>query len=56
MYDEIKAVSHVNENPRLLRGESFYDRPAIVRSADRYWDAPAFRMASYGFRLARTYP
>jgi len=56
MYDEISALSLVNDTPRLLRGGAFYDRPAIVRSADRYWDAPAYRMASYGFRPCRTYP
>ena len=41
--------------PRLLRGGTFVNRPAIVRSADRLWNAPTYRLIIDGFRLARTY-
>ena len=41
--------------PRILRGGSFNDRPAEVRSAFRGGDAPANRSDIYGFRPSRTY-
>ena len=58
IYNDIINISEsINEkNPRLLRGGSFYDRPADVRSAYRDWDAPANRSTDDGFRPARTYP
>ena len=49
------SESIIEKNPRLLRGGSFYDQPAFVRSAYRDWDAPSNRIIDYGFRLARTY-
>jgi formylglycine-generating enzyme required for sulfatase activity len=48
--------SVVEKNPRLLRGGSFVDRPAYVRSANRDRGAPSFRNTFVGFRPARTYP
>jgi eukaryotic-like serine/threonine-protein kinase len=42
--------------PRLLLGGSFANPPAGVRVAGRRGNAPSLRDASYGFRLARTYP
>ena len=47
--DDINTISHVNENPRLLRGGAFNDPPALVRSAYRNWDAPAYRIANLRF-------
>ena len=44
-----------NESARILRGGSFNSRPAIVRSANRNTNAPAYSFAHNGFRLARTY-
>jgi formylglycine-generating enzyme required for sulfatase activity len=41
--------------PRVLRGDAFFGLPSGVRSADRYWQVPLDRGASYGFRAARTY-
>ena len=45
----------VDKNPRLLRGGSFDNRPAFVRSAFRNWYAPSNRNTNFGFRPARTY-
>ena len=39
----------------MLRGGSFDYRPAHVRSANRYGDAPSVRDITYGFRPSRTY-
>ena len=39
---------------RVLRGGSFFDIPAWVRSAYRSWSGAANRFSSLGFRLART--
>jgi formylglycine-generating enzyme required for sulfatase activity len=41
--------------PRVLRGGAFVNRPALVRSANRYRIAPDSRGIELGFRLARTY-
>ena len=49
------SESIVEKNPRLLRGGAFDDRPADVRSAYRYWNAPAYRNTDVGFRPSRTY-
>ena len=35
IFDDINTLEQINENPRLLRGGSFDNRPSIVRSADR---------------------
>ena len=45
----------IEKNPAVLRGGTFVNRPAIVRSAYRLWDAPSGRYTLSGFRLARTY-
>ena len=55
--DDIIILEYINEKiPRLLRGGAFDDQPAYVRSALRYRNAPSYRVASLGFRPARTYP
>jgi formylglycine-generating enzyme required for sulfatase activity len=38
---------------RVLRGGSWYLKPAYLRSASRVRNFPVFRNESYGFRLAR---
>ena len=52
---ENRSHEYINENPRILRGGSFYYRPALVRSAYRDRDTPSSRATNGGFRLARTY-
>ena len=52
----IQTYKNVNEDPRLLRGGSFYGPPANVRSANRFANAPSNHLADSSFRLARTYP
>ena len=42
-------------NPRFLRGGSFIDPPAGVRSAFRNWYAPSNLYSNFGFRPSRTY-
>jgi len=54
--DHINISESINENPRLLRGASFFYHPADVRAANRYWDFPSSRIPYDGFRPARTYP
>jgi len=55
--DAMNLLSSIKQyNPRILRGGSFDDLPAFVRSAVRSWDQPSYRIIVYGFRLARTYP
>ena len=49
------SESIVEKNLRLLRGGTFYNPPALVRSAYRYWFAPANRNTDGGFRPSRTY-
>ena len=53
--NDIKTSESVTKD-RLLRGGSFIDQPSVVRSAFRFWSQPATVTATYGFRLARTYP
>ena len=54
--DDITNLGYINEkNTRLLRGGAFDYHPASVRSANRYWDAPSFRVVTNGFRPSRTY-
>ncbi len=55
--DQTTAESYeiINEIPRLLRGGSFTNPSAYVRSAYRIWYAPANRFVNCGFRPARTY-
>jgi formylglycine-generating enzyme required for sulfatase activity len=49
----IAEVVH-NGNPRVLRGESFTDHPAYIRSARRDDNQPEGRGIRNGFRVART--
>jgi formylglycine-generating enzyme required for sulfatase activity len=44
-----------NKDSRVLRGGAFYIDAWPARSASRYWNAPAGRSYSSGFRVARTY-
>ena len=53
--DHIKIQEYVSENPRLLRGGTFGNQPASVRSAYRLRDAPSNRDTGNGFRPSRTY-
>jgi formylglycine-generating enzyme required for sulfatase activity len=57
IYDDILSKSEViiEKNPRVLRGGTFVNRPAIVRSAYRLWDAPSGRYTLSGFRICRSY-
>jgi formylglycine-generating enzyme required for sulfatase activity/tetratricopeptide (TPR) repeat protein len=45
----------IEKDPRLLRGGSFGNLPALVRSANRDWGAPSLRGTNGGFRPSRTY-
>ncbi|MDG4598033.1 MAG: bifunctional serine/threonine-protein kinase/formylglycine-generating enzyme family protein [Candidatus Contendobacter sp.] len=51
---EVKCVQKDATGPLALRGGSWYNRPAWVRSADRAWDTPTYRNDDVGFRLARS--
>jgi formylglycine-generating enzyme required for sulfatase activity len=44
-----------NELGRVLRGGAFTNRPRILRSADRYGNAPGYHNDDVGLRPARTY-
>jgi formylglycine-generating enzyme required for sulfatase activity len=50
--EDILEVS--DKDYRLLRGGSFYNPPAYVRSAERYWYVPTHHFRNIGFRVART--
>jgi len=55
--DNIMLPETVHDrNPRLLRGGSFSNQPAYVRSAVRGRNTPSIRSPNSGFRPARTYP
>jgi serine/threonine protein kinase/formylglycine-generating enzyme required for sulfatase activity len=56
-YSDVQSTSEsvVEKNPRILRGGTFVNRPAIVRSAYRLWDAPSGRYTLSGFRPCKTY-
>jgi formylglycine-generating enzyme required for sulfatase activity len=54
--DDISILELLSEkNPRLLRGGSFTNQPAEVRSALRDGIAPSHRVTVNGFRPSRTY-
>ena len=57
IYNDLINISEsiVEKNPRILRGGSFGNPPAVVRSAYRNRDAPAYRYSNFGFRPSRTY-
>ena len=55
-FDDINMSEYLRDTEtRLLRGGSYVDGPAVVRSAHRFWDAPSYRGTVYGFRPSRTY-
>ncbi len=55
-HTNINYFEIVAENvPRVLRGGTFVNRPAIIRSAYRLWDAPSGRYTLNGFRPCRTW-
>ncbi len=60
VYDEKYGGADQNPNapdtggPFSLRGGSWVDVPAGVRSANRFWNTPAHRLFTLGFRLARS--
>ena len=45
-----------NANRRVLRGGSWFDSPWYCRSARRYFNAPAYRSSSHGFRVVSSAP
>ena len=54
--DDINILLSINEQyRRLLRGGTFDDIPAYVRSAYRNRYAPSYRYFDDGFRPSRTY-
>ena len=54
--DDINILEYIHEiNNRLLRGGTFNYLPVLVRSAFRFWNAPAYPSSHYGFRPSRTY-
>ncbi len=54
--DDINMCMPIDiDNPRLLRGGAFTNRPALARAADRNWIALSIRNYDLGFRLARTH-
>ncbi len=55
--DNLNDIEYINDKTaRIVRGGSFDDLPAFVRSALRLWNAPSYRNTLYGFRPSRTYP
>ena len=57
LYSDIINISEsiIEKNPRILRGGSFLNLPAFVRSAIRSWNDPSNRGIYFGFRPSRTY-
>ena len=56
VYNDIISISEsIKGNPRNIRGGSFLNQPANVRSAYRFGFQPSIRNVVSGFRLARTY-
>ena len=52
---EKECTNKNTTGPRSLRGGSWFDQPARVRSAYRYGDVPTDRLDNVGFRLARSF-
>jgi serine/threonine protein kinase/formylglycine-generating enzyme required for sulfatase activity len=53
--DTTKFVRVCEKDPRLVRGGTFFNPPAIVRSPERLGFAPSVRYHGIGLRPARTY-
>ena len=54
--DDMNILLSIKEqNPRLLRGGTFNDRPAVVRSAIPSLERPVVPYHYFGFRPSRTY-
>jgi formylglycine-generating enzyme required for sulfatase activity len=51
---EAKCTDKVTTGPLAVRGGSWYDQPAWVRSASRLRGVPTYRDDNQGFRLARS--
>ena len=51
---EMRCAGENESGPLALRGGSWLDQPAWVRSVFRYRDAPTVRFSLVGFRLARS--
>ena len=47
------AREQCDSSSRVLRGGSWYDFPARMRSADRLWDSASYTTYYFGFRLAQ---
>ena len=58
LFSDIINISEyaIDKTPRILRGGSFNNPAAVVRSAYRYWVPPAYPYFFDGFRPARTPP
>jgi formylglycine-generating enzyme required for sulfatase activity len=41
---------------RVLRGGAWDEPPAVLRSAERFWQGPANRSSNVGLRVARALP
>ena len=54
--DKEQTGKLINSQSRVLRGGSFLNYAANVRSANRDLFQPDFRNDLFGFRVARTYP
>ena len=53
----IDILPDLSADVQFLRGGTFFHRPAVVRSAYRYWwIGPATQDITNGFRPSRTYP
>lgn len=48
--------TNCKESHRVLRGGSWNDYPRLLRSALRNRNSPDYRLVSFGFRIARTFP
>jgi len=48
---ETECISKKTSEYRVLRGGSWLYYPRNLRTADRYWDTPVYRLDYYGFRV-----
>jgi len=53
--DRENASPLLDKAGRVLRGGGFYSLPGNLRSANRAWHQPGYRINNVGFRPARTY-